>query len=269
MSSKWHNKKLLLYPSSQLDPRAPDEIYAEEYAAAANLGLRVARFSLEDFLDGEFRCRPRLAEGDEVLYRGWMLTPEQYTRLESAVAEAGGKLVTSAAQYQRCHHLPGWYDALQEFTPETLFAADADELQRKLEAQAWDSCFLKDYVKSLGASEAMVRDLARLPATVAQMIEYRGQIEGGLCARRIEDFDPESEERYFVFQGQAYARDGIVPELVNQIAQRIDCPFFSVDTIRRRDGVLRLVELGDGQVSDHKKWPVVELVKIFAGDDHE
>ena len=34
---------LLLYPSSQLDPRAPDEICAEEYAAAASLGLRVAK----------------------------------------------------------------------------------------------------------------------------------------------------------------------------------------------------------------------------------
>lgn len=29
----------LLYP----DPHAPNEIYAEEYAAAANLGLRVAK----------------------------------------------------------------------------------------------------------------------------------------------------------------------------------------------------------------------------------
>ncbi|MEN9359616.1 MAG: hypothetical protein RL095_1151 [Verrucomicrobiota bacterium] len=34
---------LLLYPSSQIDPRAPDEICAEESAVAANLGLCVAQ----------------------------------------------------------------------------------------------------------------------------------------------------------------------------------------------------------------------------------
>ncbi|MEN9359888.1 MAG: hypothetical protein RL095_1423 [Verrucomicrobiota bacterium] len=255
---------LILYPSSQLDPRAPDELFAEEYSAVVNLGIRVARFSLEDFLEGDFRCRPRLGEGDEVLYRGWMLTSDQYDRLNFAISEAGGRLVTSPDQYRRCHHLPGWYESLKEFTPETLFAADAPALLVRLREMGWTSCFIKDFVKSLGVEDAMLKDLDRLPATIAKMHEYRGQIEGGLCARRIEDFDPESEERYFVFRGQSFARDGIVPELVLQIASKIDSPFFSIDTIRRRDGVWRLVELGDGQVSDLKKWPIEELVKIFA-----
>jgi hypothetical protein len=47
------------------------------------------------------------------------------------------------------------------------------------------------------------------------------------------------------------------------IAQRIDSPFFSVDTVMRADPELRVVELGDGQVSDRRRWPVEAFLDIF------
>ncbi|MHA6194841.1 ATP-grasp domain-containing protein [Pseudomonas wadenswilerensis] len=72
--------------------------------------------------------------------------------------------------------------------------------------------------------------------------------------RRREEYLEESERRYFVLQGQAHASEGEVPELVSECARVIDSPFFSVDVVLRSDGVLRLVELGDGQVSDRKEW---------------
>jgi hypothetical protein len=37
-------------------------------------------------------------------------------------------------------------------------------------------------------------------------------------------------------------------------ANRIPSPFFSVAFIRRRDGVMRVVEVGDGEVSDLVGW---------------
>jgi hypothetical protein len=57
-----------------------------------------------------------------------------------------------------------------------------------------------------------------------------------------------------------------VPEVVEVAARRVDSPFFSVDTIRRRDGTTRIVELGDGQVSDRKKWTPQQLLSLFGSE---
>lgn len=68
-----------------------------------------------------------------------------------------------------------------------------------------------------------------------------------------------------MFQGKPYARNGVVPKIVRTIASRIDSPFFSVDVVLSTDGALRLIELGDGQVSDRKQWPAERFLEIFRG----
>ncbi|WP_427198587.1 ATP-grasp domain-containing protein [Pseudomonas aeruginosa] len=74
----------------------------------------------------------------------------------------------------------------------------------------------------------------------------------------------ETEERYFVLHGRAHGRLDTVPTLVEQVAQRIDCPFFSVDVVESASGELRLMELGDGQVSDRKQWPAARFAAMLA-----
>lgn len=63
--------------------------------------------------------------------------------------------------------------------------------------------------------------------------------------------------------GKVFSAGGIIPEVVIEIAQLIDAPFFSIDMIENDAGQLRLIEIGDGQVSDIKEWPVVRFVRIF------
>jgi hypothetical protein len=92
----------------------------------------------------------------------------------------------------------------------------------------------------------------------------RREIEGGLCVRRVEPFITESERRYFVLEGKAFSADGqTAPDLVQQVAARIPSPFFSVDVIRRKDGMLRVVEVGDGQVSDLVGWSPAAFVAMW------
>ena len=55
-----------------------------------------------------------------------------------------------------------------------------------------------------------------------------------------------------------------VPDLVQQVASRIPSPFFSVDVARRDDGVLRVVEVGDGQVSDLVGWSAAAFAGMWA-----
>lgn len=254
----------LLYPCNPLRRNEPDELYAEECTTACVRDYSVSLFPFEEFLAGTFRARPSLPLGCTIIYRGWMLTLDHYKRLHSEIALAGAQLLTSPEQYELCHYLSKWYPQLKEFTPETHFYRESDDVHAKLRELGWKGCFLKDYVKSLSIEGgSMVRDLAKIPEVIAKMKSYRGQIEGGLCARQIEDFDPATEERFFVFRGRPFSRNDFVPDVVHEAAVRINSPFFTVDTVKRRDGIVRIIELGDGQVSDGKQWSAVQLVGLF------
>lgn len=146
---------------------------------------------------------------------------------------------------------------LTDLTPETVVLPVDADIEAELRALNWSSYFLKDYVKSLKTGRgSFVHDPADAPAVVAEMREYRGRIEGGICVRRVEAFEPDSERRYFVLRGHGYASadNEPVPEVVQLCAERVQSPFFSVDVARRRDGQLRVIEAGDGQVSDLVGW---------------
>jgi hypothetical protein len=254
----------LLYPSDYFDKSKPDELYADECLAARVAGFSCSVYSPDDFDSGRFRPRPALAEQEDVAYRGWMLTPVSYGRLLSAVEEGGGTMLTSVAQYCLCHHLPEWYAAVEEFTPSTVVLAKDADYESALTDKGWSAYFVKDYVKSLTTSRGSVaKSVAEITEIVGLIEKYRGEIEGGVCVRHFESFLPGTEERYFVYRGRAYAKDGSVPPIVEQIALRIDSPFFSVDIAQRDDGVARLIELGDGQVSHRKEWEPDQFIEIF------
>ena len=194
-----------------------------------------------------------------------MATAEEYAALARAIEEAGGLALTAPAEYLAAHHLPNWYPLLADLTPETrVFPPDAD-LAAELPALDWGAYFVKDYVKSLkGGRGSVAHDPAEAAEVVGELREYRGRIEGGICVRRVEDFLPGTEQRYFVLRGVGYAAaGGSVPDVVRACAGRIPSPFFSVDVVRRRDGELRLVEIGDGQVSDLVGWSAPEFASLW------
>lgn len=255
----------LIYPCDPLDVKQPDESYAEEYFAARATGLMCSVFSFEDLERGVFRPAPRLDAGDRVLYRGWMLDPAGYGRLCELIARAGAESVISPEDYLRCHYLPSWYEACRDLTPPTVFLARTADFASELAPLGWPKYFVKDYVKSLTTARGSVADTPAQVVEVVDLIEkFRGRIDGGICVRRFEELDPDTEERYFVVAGTAFARDGNVPDIVQAVASRIASPFFSADVVKRKDGVLRLVELGDGQVSDRKKWSTSRFIEVVS-----
>ena len=256
----------LLYPCDPFEKKTPDEAYLEEYVAAQAAGWSCSLYSAEDFELGEFTPRPLLTAGEEVIYRGWMLTPDKYAQLQLAIERKGGLAFTSADQYRRCHYLPGWYSLCEDVTPKTIILDKNADFTAELANQNWSAYFVKDYVKSLTTSRGSIAKTAEEVIEIVSLIEkYRGQIEGGVCIRQYEDLRVDTEERYFVFKKRAFGRGGTVPKIVEQIAARIDSPFFSVDIVLASDGTPRLIELGDGQVSDKKKWATDRFVEIFNG----
>lgn len=257
----------LLFPCDPFNKSAVDENYIDEWQAAAAIGVACSLFSFEDFEDGVFRPRPALAAGETIVYRGWMLRPGRYAALVDACVAQGAKSLTSAAQYRHCHYLPEWYAACAGDTPETVFAARDADFVAAVAGKDWPAYFVKDYVKSLSSTRGSVADTPQDIASVVDLIEqYRGEIEGGVCIRRYEQLLHDTEERYFVWHGRAHGRDGSVPALVAAVAARIDSPFFSIDVVSSATGQLRLIELGDGQVSDRKHWPAARFLAMLAQD---
>ena len=236
-------------------------MFADQWSALTQVGFSASLCS-DAVLAGTKPLR-NVPPGSEVVYRGWMVKGEEYAALTRAIEQCGAKPFTSPQEYLATHHLPNWYPLLADLTPETrVLPADAD-IVAELRALGWGAYFLKDYVKSLKTARgSIVREPADAPAVIAEMREYRGEIEGGICVRRVEEFLPESEGRYFVLLGVGYAApEGVVvPEIVQKCAERLPSKFFSVDVARRADGQLRVVEVGDGQVSDLVGW----LPEVFA-----
>ncbi len=254
----------IIYPLNPLESKEADEPYQEEFSFLKSNGVDCSLFDFDALDFDEFRPKPKIFNGDVVLYRGWMLNPERYRKLVDLVKSKDAMPVTTYDKYLNCHHLPSWYDSCAEFTAESRFFADDENLTKNVEALGWGAYFVKDFVKSNSTERGSI---ASSPEEVTEIVElikkYRGEIEGGIAIRRVENYNEETETRYFVFNGKAYSPEGKVPEIVLDIAQRIDAPFYSVDIIQRDNGVYRLVEVGDGQVSDKKTWSTSIFSKML------
>jgi len=255
-----------LYPADPLDPRSIDEMFAPESAALREAGFATSVVELEALPSGRPRLAPAIAPGEQVVYRGWMLTIEEYTALMSLIESRGGVPLASPETYLLTHHLPRWYPLLRDLTPETVVLSPEDDLPARLAALGWQRFFVKDYVKSLKTSIGSLIDRPEdVDAVVAALETYRGQIEGGICVRRYEPLRSETERRFFVLGGHPWAADPAmeIPEPVAACAGRIASPFFSVDVALREDGVARIVEIGDGQVSDLVGWSLERFVEMW------
>jgi hypothetical protein len=243
---------------------SPDEMFAEQRGALAEAGFGASE--CPDAVPAGARPLCDVPPGATVVYRGWMLNAREYETLAAAIEACGATPLTSPREYLLAHHLPNWYPLLAEFTPETrTFAADAD-LVAELRALDWGAYFVKDYVKALKTGRGpILRDPADAPELLALMREYRGTIEGGVCVRRVEEFVPDSERRYFVLNGSPFGPDARepIPDLVRACAERVPCAFFSVDIALRTDGALRVVEIGDGQVSDLVGWTAERFAAVW------
>jgi hypothetical protein len=130
--------------------------------------------------------------------------------------------------------------------------------------KGWGKFFVKDYVKSLKtATGSIISAPASIYPLVEEMRKFRGKIEGGICVRRFEHLS--DERRFFILNDSIclHPKDDNLTDyvlLANWVAERVKSPFFSIDIARNEEGRCRIVEIGDGQVSDLVGWGVERFV---------
>jgi len=276
---------LLVVPSSPLAPRRPDPHFADEYEAARDLGLDCALVDHDALAAGDAAAgASRLPESDDVVYRGWMLDSERYAAFDAAVSARGSQLRTTGVSYRSAHELPGWIDSVRAHTAETMWTNDDspaafDEACRNLGS---GPAVLRDYVKSAKHdwdTAVFIPDVAdpggaRPIAT--RFRELRGDdFAGGFVVRRFERYVTAEVRTWWVDGVRAMVTShpdtpDVLPDdfsmpvgLAAAIAS-LGLPFVTADLARRDDGKWRLIEIGDGQVSDRpRSTEPAELLRVL------
>ncbi|MEV0199558.1 ATP-grasp domain-containing protein [Nonomuraea sp. NPDC050691] len=266
-----------LFCADPLRPRRVDPHFAAQADVARERGAPVALVDHDALVAGRAEeAVARVPRGyGRYWYRGWMLTADQYEDLEQALAARGGVLLTDAAGYRRAHELPGWLGRFYHLTPPTGVVRmapgesvpDGERLARLARGLSDGGFVVKDFVKSRKhewLEACYAPDLASLGRVAARFVELQGDdLAGGLVIRGFERFNGPEARVWWVDGEPVFAGphpdqadepverpDGLrgVREAVRDLGER----FVTTDLARREDGVWRVVEVGDGQVSD---WP--------------
>ncbi|MEU0128420.1 MULTISPECIES: ATP-grasp domain-containing protein [unclassified Streptomyces] len=265
-----------LFCRDPLRPARPDGAFAQEAAAARQAGAPVVLVDHDALLAGDAEAAVgRVPRGSgPYWYRGWMIPQGRYGELERALVARGCSLLTDAVAYRTAHELPGWYALFTELTPASVWLpmtsgnatrghAPWSRLARPLGSGPG---IVKDFVKSRKHEwhEACfvpeLGDAERLTAVIDRFLALQGDfLAGGVVLRAFERFVPGGEARVWWVDGEpalvtahpdtpgrsAEPSLGAVREAVRELG----CRWVTTDMALREDGVWRVVEVGDGQVS--------------------
>lgn len=277
-----------IFCADPFDPTSPDEAFATEAHAASDVGLPYHLISFEALVDdgrpnAAVRRVPSAPTPEPALYRGWMLRPEQYAQLYTALQERGYQLLNTPTAYRHCHYLPESYPIIATHTPQSVYLplSECDDIDHILQALApfgEKPLVLKDYVKSRKYEwhEACfipsAADRAAVERVVSRFLALQGEdINGGLVFREYIAFQPvgthdttdlplTKEYRLFFldgtllsmaeyWEGGQYDEASPPPDIFREVVPQVQSRFFTMDIAQRPDGSWMIVELGDGQVS--------------------
>lgn len=214
--------------------------------------------------------------GRTFLYRGVILSEEQYEGLYEAVLDRGDTLVVDPAQYAGALYVPEYHPSFADVSPPTrwTFGTDLDdawEAARELGEPPW---LIKDHVKS---AKEHWHEACYIPAgasrddfdrVATRLIELHGdRFERGFVIRkflqlattgvRTVDRRIPDEHRLFFWRGELVAHSPYheVGEPLTDTAPfealgtRVDSPFFTIDIALLERGGWVVVELNDGGIS--------------------
>jgi hypothetical protein len=249
---------LLLVPADVLRPRRPDDHFRAEFEAARAAGHEVG------LIDHDAATPTTTPKSDDAVYRGWMLTAERYASLAEDLRSRDVTLRTTPEQYRANHELPGWYDLIRPVTPETVWTEGEDGFTEACARLGSGPAVLRDYTKSMKHywdEAAFIPDVADTAAAVrvaARFRELRGDdFTGGYVLRRFEEFTGAEVRTWWVggecrlITAHPDTPDALPPDDVDLPPQLASITsFVSADLVRHADGRWRVVEVGDGQVSD-------------------
>lgn len=207
-----------------------------------------------------------------VIYRGWMIKPEQYRRFHDDLVSMGFEPLVSPLCYERMHCFPNAGAMFDNRTPRFMVFPEKNG-QVSIEADTINGAFgrfmVKDYVKSVKNTDFPA--FIETPVTQEELDEYiqdfirrRGSLfTGEIVLKEYVDLKKyegvTNEWRQFVFlQGVqlGLCRSSRQPRMAAKPPESylptrniVVVPFYTVDYAELTDGTWTIIEAGDGQVS--------------------
>jgi hypothetical protein len=277
---------IILFCSDTFDCRSVDQHFAAEYEGAISAGFTVGLIDFNAirrrYEGGAFRQVTAASANMPAIYRGWMLTPDEYVFLDDSLTKRGISLLTTPEQYLHCHWFPNNYPVIESVSPRSFWLPipECFEISRTLALiSQFDGIplIVKDYVKSRKHEwkEACFipdsSDKSAVTLVVKRLLELQDDdLQGGLVFREFCELEPVGvhprsgmpltlEYRLFVMDGEVVSvspywdadHSASVPpiEAFQPVLSRVRSPFFSCDVARQTNGSWIIIELGDGQVS--------------------
>lgn len=278
----------ILFCESPIQANKVDEDFVDQFNSAKGNSFETLLFNFEDLTSADrfSLATKRIKLNDKlvnVIYRGWMLTPKQYSILYNDLLSKNFKLINTVEEYQNCHYLPDSLKFIKTRTPKTVFEKFVNEksidiLIDKSKVFGQKSVILKDYVKSekhdweTACFVADASDTDNLKQTINKLVELRDKyLNEGIVVREFVELNdltihsksgmPLTEEYRLYFCNKKlvgfydYWEEGEYklskPDTTEfeEIAKRVESNFFSMDIARQKNGELIIIELGDGQVA--------------------
>ena len=263
----------VLFPAFCHGLREPDPEFQREVQALEHLGIPWRVVNISALNRGDLTDAFRFfgeAPISPMIYRGWILHPEEFAALHEALSQRGCRLLTSPADYRQALLFPEFFPAIADYSFPAVWITGIDPDQAIKAARQLGSgpYFIKDFSKSakeIWPKGCVAANEQELPAAIQALVAYRAdRFEGGIVIRpllRLRCLDESpfggkifEEYRLFFFQGRlisktAYDRasgeSAALPDY-GFLPQQIRSAFFSADVVVTETGQPYLLEAGDG-----------------------
>ena len=263
-------KKLtLLFPGSFMNYREIDVDMLEECRSAERTGLfNTVLFNYDEWLQGD-KLRLNFSDNvsEQAVYRGWMLKPEEYSKLYSELSSNGILLLTKPSEYEDMHLFPNVYPHIEADTAGMMIFEDG-KVDIEAVKRQYPRFMVKDSVKSVKGTEFPAFFDSKVTQDEFDMwmevfYKYRGNLlTGSICIKEYLDlkrYNGRTNE-FRVFHADhkiiSICRNSLQPdhtaeppeELVNKY-KNLGSPYYTVDYAELSDGSWKIIEVGDGGVS--------------------
>jgi hypothetical protein len=269
----------VLFPQNPMMRKLPEPIFGPEFEAALRLGFRCLLFDDDALSRGEDDAAfARLPPGDggALLYRGWILTEEVYSRFHAGLRARGYSPVSSPTEYAEVTYFPNYYPRIREISPPAVWTDTPDPYAAWTKARTLGDVpfVLKDHVKSAkhrwhdacfvpkGAGrEAFERVAENLKAEQGKSF-FRGFVVKQYVPLRPRGDSPREypqceEYRLFFWKGKLLTTSHYhrLPEnavdwsMFVAVADRFAAPFFTMDVAQTEAGNWIVVDMGAGECS--------------------
>lgn len=283
-----------IFPADPLSGRTlrVDEHFEAEYAAASrvdSVGL-IDLYSLGDLIP---TLRAPAMANSPAVYRGWMLSADDYAKLIQSLVARGYSMLNSLPGYLSAHSMENWLERFSGLTPSTAIF-DPSIMDASAAVLAGESISPEEnyFLKGLSKSEP---DASRAegPNELLERLAELGESFGEDAKIAVRNFVPldstTAELRSWWLRGELFGlglhpnflsselRDPLKPmalrgyakEFLRELQLRIaelDSNFLTADIALTAAGEWTLIELGDGQVSGLRQDGDAEYLDQFYGE---